>query len=213
MDNQIIETAGQFIMTHYAWRHVIIAVGILLQGEITMLLSMYLVVTGHLTIGSFLFAAGMSVFVYENFFYFLGRYFNDSRFGRFIERKIPHYARVEFHVNKNATLLLILSRFVAYMNIAMLTLSGWTKMSWVKFSKTRLIANALWLGGNSIVYFLIASGFIVLQGVDLFRNLQIVVVVIILIIIFGTKHFLKSFIKKEAAAEETAEKIGGQIIK
>ncbi len=211
VDNYLFDVLGQFILNHYAWRHFIIALGVLIQGEITLLISMYLILNKYLGWGGFLLAVGISLFVYETFFYFLGRYLKDTPLGLKIEKKIPHYAKVQFHIHNNATTFLILSKFVVYLNLAILILSGWAKVSFAKFLKHRLTANAIWLLLNSVIYLLIASGFNLLRSAKIIHQLELVVVGIILLIIFGSKRLLKNLIKEEAVIEEKAEVIGEKV--
>jgi len=211
MDNYLFDVLGQFILNHYAWRHFIIALGILIQGEITILIAMYLILNKYLGWGGFLVAVGISLFLYENFLYFLGRYLKDTPFGLKVEKKIPHYAKVQFHIHNSATVFLILSKFIVYLNLAVLILSGWMKMNFVKFLKHRLAANVIWLGGNSVIYLLIASGFNLLRTARIIHQFELIVVGLILVLIFGSKHLLKRLIEKEAVIEEKAETIGAKV--
>lgn len=204
----LLDIAGQFIMTHYAWRHLIIALGILIQGELTVLLSMYLILNNYLGWGGFFLSVAIGLFAYESFFYLLGKYFKDTALGKKIEKKIPHHAKMQFYLHKNATLFLILSKFVVYFNLAILLLSGWTKMSSAKFFKHRLVANAIWLGLNGFIYFFVASGYNLLSSQKILHRTELGVFAVIILIIFGSKYFLKRMIEKGAAIEEGARKIG-----
>ena len=204
----LLDVAGQFIIAHYEWRHLIIAMGILIQGELTVLLSMYLILNGYLGWGSFLLTAGISLFAYESFFYLLGKYFKDTALGKKIEKRIPQHAKMQFYLHKNATLFLILSKFVVYLNVAILLLSGWTKMSSAKFFKHRFAANAIWLGLNGFIFFFVASGYNLLRSQKILQRIELGVFAVILLIIFGSKYFLKKVMEKEAAIEERAKEIG-----
>jgi len=200
------------VLQHYAWRYFIIAAGMWVQHEITMVLSIYLVLHHYLGWFGFIVSILAGSFAYEASIYTFGRFAKGTAIGRFIERKIPRYEKLGFHLHKNSDVFLVLSRFVAYMSSGTVFLSGFTKMPVKRFARGRAIANILWfiiIGGASYLL-LTGYGFI---DPKLIHRFELVVLVLIVGIIIGSKHLAKKVIVKTIEVEERAEKLGEKIEK
>jgi len=203
-----LNEVGQLILTHYNWRYPIIALALLIHGEAAVIIAVYLILKSYLNWGGFILAAVFSFIGYETFFYFLGRFLKESRLALWFERKIPPKTRqhIERHLHEKAVLFLIASKFVIYLNVATLFLSGWIKMDFKKFFTHRVIANSVWFLGTTLTAYLILSGAKLVSFEN--RNLEFGAIIFILFIIFGSKHILKKLIAKEGEIEVVAEKLG-----
>ena len=208
----LLGSASQFILHYYPLRYLIIGVGSFVQGEITVLISVYLVLRGDLNLGGFLLAIFLGNLIYEGVLYSLGRFLKGTPLGTKLEKKIPQHAKMQFYLHKNAALFLTISKFVVYFNSAVLILSGWTRMAFPKLFKTRFAANSIWLGVNLIISYFAASG-INLISKEKLRGLEIGILLVFFVLIFGSKHILKKIMIKEAEIEEKATKIGERIEK
>lgn len=204
----LLDILGQWVINHYSWRHVIIALGILIQGEITVLISVYLILNNYLGWGGFLLSIAIGLFVYEVFFYVLGRSLKDTPLGLWLEKKIPFNEKIHYYLNHHIDKFLVLSKFVVYVNVGVIFLSGWMKYRFKSFIKNRVIANTIWLT-------VITTGaFFVIGGLSLLRLRQMeIAILVLLILIFGSKHLLKKFLGKEIAIEKRVEKIGEAVEK
>lgn len=204
----LLDVLGQWVINNYSWRHVIIALGILIQGEITVLISVYLILNNYLGWGGFLLSIAIGLFVYEGFFYVLGRSLKDTPFGLRLEKKIPFNEKIHYYLNNHIDKFLILSKFIVYVNVGVIFLSGWMKYRFKSFIKNRIIANTIWLT-------VITTGaFFVIGGLSLLRLRQMeIAILILLVLIFSWKHLLKKFLGKEIAIEKRAEKIGEAVEK
>ena len=204
----LLDILGQWVINHYAWRHLIIAAGIFIQGEITILIGVYLILNKYLGWGGFLLAIGVGLLFYESFFYMLGRVLKDTPFGLRLERKIPYHAKARFLLHNHADKFLIISRFLAYVNVGAIFLSGWIKIDLKKFLVHRITANVIWVSA------VMGGAFFVVGGLGLLRLRQMeIAIVIILVLIFGGKHLLKKILGKEAVIENKAKEIGDAIDK
>ena len=209
----LLENLGNFVLDHYAWRHVLIAAGMFVQWEVTLVLSMYLIVNGYLGWGGFIVAIVIGVTAYETTLYSIGRILKDTKLGNFIRRKIPNHEKLERTLREHATALLFLSKFVAYLNTAVVVLSGWTHMPIRKFAKVRAAASFFWFTVFGTITYLGMSGYALIDHKKFLRNFEFVVVGIILFILFGSKWIAKKVLSRTTKLEERAEEIGKRIEK
>lgn len=190
-----------------------IAAGMFVQWEVTLVLSMYLIVNGYLGWGGFIVAIIIGVTAYETMLYSIGRLLKDTRLGNFIRRKIPNHEKLERALREHATTLLFLSKFVAYLNTAVVVLSGWTRMPIRKFAKVRAAASIFWFLILGTITYLAMSGYMLIDQKKFLRNFELVVVGIILFILFGSKWIAKKVLWKTTKLEERAEEIGKKLEK
>lgn len=206
----LLEGLGNFIIAHYEWRHFLIAAGMFIQWEVTLVLSMYLIVNGFLGWGGFIVAVALGTAAYESLLYWFGRLLGDTKFGAFIRRKIPHHDRLEHILQAHSNTLLFLSKFVAYLNSASVVLSGWIRMPFRKFVKIRSLANVFWfLVLGTITYFFV-SGYKLLDHEKIFRNFELAAIGVTILVIIGSKRIAKKFLWQKTLAEEKLEKIEGK---
>lgn len=206
----LLENLGNFILAHYEWRHFLIAAGMFIQWEVTLVLSMYLIVNGFLGWGGFVIAIALGTAAYESLFYWFGRALGDTRFGRFIRRKIPQSERLEHILSAHANTLLFLSKFVAYLNSASILLSGWVRLPFRKFVKIRALANIFWFIVLGTITYFFVSGYKLIGYEKIFRNFELVAIAIIVLIIIGSKRIAKKFLWKKTILEEELEKVEGK---
>ena len=197
---------NDWVIDHYLWRHLIVGLGILVQGEITVMLSLYLILQNNLSWLGFLIPSGVSIFLYETFLYAVGWHLKDSRLGAWIDKKIPHSAKLQFSLHKDASKYLTFSKFVSYFNIAILILSGWARLRFGNFLKHRLIANTIWLITLITLAYAVVGGL----GHLILKKMEIGVLFAI-IFIFGAKHLIRKMLNKEANLEEEAKGIGTKV--
>lgn len=209
----ILENLGSFVLDHYAWRHVIIAAGMFVQWEVTLVLSMYLIVNGYLGWGGFIMAIIIGVTAYETTLYSIGRFAKNGPVGRFIKRKIPNHEKLERSLRGHATMLLFLSKFVMYLNSAVVILSGWTKLPVKKFVRVRALANIFWFLVLGTITYLAMSGYMLIDHKKFLRNFEIFIILLIILMLFGSKRIMKRLLFKTTEMEEKAEALGKNLEK
>lgn len=206
--SNLLDLLGHWVLQYYGWRYLIIGLWLAVQEESAIVVSVYLLTNHYLGWPAFFVTLAFTFFIYEMFFYLSGRYIRDTRLGRYIEGKIPNYAKIQFQLHKNANVFLFLSRFVIYLNTGVLFLSGWAGIGFKKLLKIRIAANVVWFS------FLISLSYFSLTTTDavIAHQAEIGVIVFLIIIIVAQKFF-KGILLKDVAIEETAEKIGEAIEK
>ncbi|KKU98983.1 MAG: hypothetical protein UY32_C0009G0012 [Candidatus Jorgensenbacteria bacterium GW2011_GWC1_48_8] len=202
----LLENLGEWILNNYSLRHLILAVGVVVQGEITILIAVYLILRNYLGWGGFLLAIGIGLLVYEAFFYILGRMLQDTERGLRLKEKILRRPMMRVFLHNHADKFLVLSKFIVYVNVGVIMLSGLMNISAARFIRGRLAANVLWAGS------MVAGSFLILSGLTLLKLHQIEIAMLVLLVaIFGFKHLVKKIIGKEVRIEEKAETLGEKI--
>lgn len=202
----LLENLGEWILTHYSLRHLIFALGVVIQGEITILIGVYLILKNYLGWGGFILAIGIGLIVYEAFFYTIGRLLQDTERGTRLKNKILSRPRMHAFLHNHADKFLVLSKFIVYINVGVIMLSGLMNVTLKRFVKGRLAANVLWAGS------MIAGSYLILSGLTLLKLHEVeFVMLVLLVFIFGFKHLVTKIIGKEVEIEEKAETIGEKI--
>ncbi len=204
----LLENLGEWILNNYSWRHLIFALGVVIQGEITILIGIYLILKNYLGWGGFLLAIGGGLLVYEAFFYTLGRLLQDTARGLRLKDKILSRPRMHMFLHNHADKFLVLSKFIVYINVGVIMLSGLMNISVKRFVKGRVTANVLWASS------MIAGSYLILSGLTLLKLHQVeFAMLVLLLMVFGFKHLVTKVIGKGAEIEKKAEALGEKISK
>ena len=208
-----LDNLGQIVLTHQAWSHYLIALGILIQGELTVLVSVYLVLSGSLGWFDFLIPAFLGILIGDYLLYFLGRIFRNTRFGWRMYKRLKQNKTTQFYtyyVSKNLKKIIILSKFLIGTNFIALLAVGWTKVKFSKFFKAHLIAVVTWLAGVTFVAYFLAGGVYLLKAEKVFRQVEIGIGVVLLIMI-GGEIILKKTLGKALSFESKAKELGEKL--
>ncbi len=198
-----LDNLGQLVLTHQAWSHYLIAIGILLQGEITVLVSVYLVINGSLGFGDFIIPAFIGIMIGDYALYFMGRFFRGTRFGWRMYKKLKQNKNAQFYtyyVSQNLKKIIILSKFLIGANFLTLLAVGWTRVKIGKFFRSHILAVISWLSGVTIVSYFLAGGLYLLKAEKVFKQVEIGIVVGMAAIILA-EYLLKKFLGKKVKFE------------
>lgn len=205
-----LEYASSWILQNPSWTDLIIGGGIILQGELTILLSVYLIINESITWWQFITVALLTLIVGESMVYFFGRILRNTRFGWKYYKKIKANKKIQsytYYLKTNMGKLLILAKFLPATNFMILGLIGWSKTKFGKFIKAYIISVVIWFGSMTAVAYFFMSGLHYLRSAKIFREVEIGIVIIFILIFFGEQILRKTF-RKYAAIEEKAELIG-----
>lgn len=197
MDN-LIEQLGLWVVNNPAWTKFIISAGIIIQGEITVLLSLFLVVQKSLTFWEFATTALIALFVGEICVYFLGKALRNTRFGWRIYRKIKGKRKIQlytYYLRQNTWRVFITAKFIPGLNLIMLLLLGWTKITFKKFIKIHIPIALFWFAVTSTAAYFINSGLHYLRTEKIFENIEYIILGII-ILFFLLEYVAKKLIFK-----------------
>lgn len=209
MDN-LIEQISSWILQNPSWTDLIIGGGILLQGELTILLSVYLVINKSISWTQFLSVALGTLIVGESLVYFLGKIIRHTRFGWKYYKKIKSNKRMQaytYYLKTNMSKLLIISKFIPATNFVILGLIGWSKTKFRVFLKSYLISAFIWFATMTLMSYMFMSGLHYLRSAKIFREVEIGIILIFIVILFGEQIVRKVF-RKYASVEEKAGLIG-----
>lgn len=212
VDISLMDNLSEFVLNYPSWSHVILALGIVLQGELTVLLSMYLIANGDLTWFGFIAVSFVAFFIAETFLYFLGRYLKDTKTGEWLKRKIPYGEKIENYIQNNAVKVIVIAKFIIGSTIIVMFLTGWSQIKFKEFIKAQILSVAVWLPPISVLAYGLVYGLWYLKSTKVFSRVEIGIA-IIAIIMLGGEYILKKIFKAGISLEEKAEKFGKTIEK
>ena len=207
----LLDNLGALVVQHPAWSQWIIAAGTLLQGEIAVLVCVFLVVNHSLTWTEFIVPSLGALIFGDISLYVIGRLLRNTRIGWRFYKKHKNNRRTQlylYYVRENVQKLLIASKFLFGANIISILAISWSKVKFPKFLKSQLTGALLWFFLMTGVAYSFASGLTLLKSEKIFQQIEIGIAVVILII-FGGEYFLRKFIRKMFGfGKEETEKMG-----
>ena len=193
MGNLIAVITG-WMASYPALKFGIVGLLTVVQGESGVILGTLLIRSGRLGWMTFFLITALALLLYESGIYGLGRFLRDTPLGKKIEKKIKRHEKIEEALKGNSARLLIISRFIIYFGLAVVFLSGWTRMPYKQFIKMRVIGIALWL----IVWTFIFQTLALALGVEkkvLAEDIIIGIVVVIVMMVGMRKVVGKAVVK------------------
>jgi|GEM_PF-909654 membrane protein DedA with SNARE-associated domain len=211
----LLDGLGQLVMQYPAWSHAILGAGIILQGEVTIFVAVYLIINGNLTWPDFVMVTLGTLFVAEIFVYVLARVMRNTRFGWKYYKKLKPNKRIQHYIlylKTNMKKLLIAAKFLPGTNLVILLLAGWSKVRFGEFFRSYFTSVILWFFSMSAIAYFLMSGLHYLNSRKIFKQVEIVIAIIVVLIIFG-ENILRKMFRKIASLEEKAESIGDLVEK
>ena len=190
----ILSNTSALVTQYPAWSHWIIAVAILIQGEITVLVSVFLIANQRLSWNDFIIPALSSLIFGDLVLFWGGKALRNTRIGWRWYRKIKHNRRAQFYfyyVKENVNKLMIISKFLVGANIFAVLAVSWSKIGFGKFMKSQLMSVILWFTSATAVAYFLASGFSLLVSEKIFQKIEIGAIIGMILIFFVGEHFLK----------------------
>ncbi len=213
--NNIADALAELVRQYPAWTDGLLGLGIIIQGEITLFLAMFLVVSGALPWREFFIATLGTLVVGELVVFSAGRLIRHTRLGWRWYRKMKPNRRIQYYshyLRENLVKLFVISHFLVGVNFIVLVLTGWSKTSFGKFLKSYLAGLLAWFGTMTLIAYSLMTGLSYLRSTKMFRQIEIGVVVVILLVFSGEALFRK-FLKGKFAMEEKAKDIGATLEK
>jgi membrane protein DedA with SNARE-associated domain len=190
---------GALVTQYPAWSHWIIAVAILIQGEVVVLVSVFLVASHTLSWYDYIVPAISSLIFGDILLFWVGKILRNTRIGWRWYRKIKHNRRAQFYfyyVKENVNKLMIISKFLVGANVFAVLAVSWSKTGFGKFLKSQLTSVMLWFVSATAIAYFLASGFSLLVSEKIFQQVEIGAVVGMILIFFVGEHFLKKKVDK-----------------
>lgn len=194
----VLDNLGELVLQYPQWSHWIIAFAILFQGEVVVLVSVFLIVSGSLTWGGFIIPAVSSLIIGDALLYLLGRMIRNTRLGWKWYLKMKHSRRVQFYmyyVKENLNKLMIISKFLVAANLFAVLAVSWSKVGFGKFMKSQFTSVMLWFFSATAVAYFFASGFSYLRSEKVFRQVEFGIAAAMILILVG-EHFLKKRLER-----------------
>lgn len=212
MDN-LVEHVGNWILQNPSWTDAILAIGIIIQGELTILLSVFLAINKNIGWDRFVIVTLGTLILGESFVFIVGKALRNTRFGWKLYRKNKGNKRIQtytYYLKKNMGKLAIIAKFLPATNLAILLLMGWSRTKFREFLKVYIPAVVLWFASMTVVAYFFMSGLHYLRSTKILRNVEIGIVIVFILIFFG-ESILRKLLGKYASIEGKAEEIGNII--
>lgn len=201
--NNLSASIASFATLYPFLKYIIVGLITVIQGEVGIILSIFLF--SHDRFGWLVFfgVALVTVVLYEVSVYCLGRALRGTKLGQKIESKIKNHEKIEKFLNENGNSHIIaLSKFVIYFSLAIVFLSGWTKMSFRRFIKLRLLGIVLWFIIMTTLLYALVSIFGMIAGEKLIKYLEEFVLATVLVFIILSR-FVGKLIEKKIFAKDS----------
>lgn len=206
MSNLLAHVTG-WILLNPSWTDLILAAGILVQGELTILLAVFLIVNRSLTWGQFIGTTLPALFIGEIAVYVLGRILRTTRFGwRFHKRKKKSRRNqfYTYHLKRHMGKLFFVGKFIPATNFIMIFLTGWTRTKFGEFLKAYTKSALFWFASITLVSYFLMSGLSLLHTERVVRDVEIGIA-IVFVLIFGVEQLLRYLFKKYSYKEDLPE--------
>lgn len=190
--NGFIDTVGAWAINHETLRHLFVAVAIIIQGELGTFVSVTLVLEKYLTWTGFFLSALGGILLYDSFLFSIGKALKNKPLGKRWENKIRHNTKINRYLKNNLSYLLIVARFLMYINIGAMVLAGLMDMKTKEFFKNRFLADILWISVLATGSYLIISGLTLLK----LRHFEIAIGLFLVAALAG-HTLLRKFLAKE----------------
>lgn len=196
------------------WTYFTIFFSVIIIGNVASFLTFWLAFFGYfgpwgiiLTATTILIADIFS----DLFFYSLGRYLRNTRFGNFLKNRFSRIKRVRDYVNEDTVKWIFLAKFVSSTNAPFVFLSGWAKVDFKKFFRISIFAILNWLCIILAITYILKTSFSPIASIAIFKSLEILLS--IGIILFLIANFIIGRLFKKGIGKIWSEKAAGFVTK
>ena len=193
--SKILAAVGGLLAAYPILKFLLVAVAVIVHGETGIVLFIYFAGGSRFGWLTFFLAAFTALVIAETFTYFLGYFLRGTAFGKRLEGRIKNHDKIEKYLRHNSARLMILSKFVIYLSLGVVFLSGWTRVGFRRFLKLRLAAIFIWLIFMSLIIYGLTSVFGALGSGTIFRRIEAGIAVAI-IIVLAIEFIFKGKIEK-----------------
>ncbi len=135
-----------FVATNPNIVYLILFGGMFIEGEIFFITASIFAIQGYLSLTNIVLISLVGVILGDITWYYMGRFFKDSRLGVWLSRKTKGYER---WMNENFLSrywkMAFFSKFLYYVNRFVPLMAGWQKMEFKKFFKIHIGAAVAWV--------------------------------------------------------------------
>lgn len=214
MDN-LLDNFGYFISAYPTWRFFIIAIAAIIQGELAVILSLYLIKAGALTWPIFIGASLGGICLAESLLYFSGKIIRNTRFGWRWYYKIRNNKRFQIYtyfLKTNMTKLFIVAKFIPATNFIIIFLTGWSKTKVGQFFKAYFLSVLIWFAGITVIAYPFTSGLFYLRSAKIFREVELGIILLFAFIL-AIEYFFRRFLRRLSTIIEKSSTIGAIVEK
>ncbi len=209
--SNLLDSIGFLISQYPALKYLFLTGGMIIQGELAILIFVYLILNQTISWTDFLIGGLLGLFLAENLFFLLARLIRKTRFGWRIYRKLKpkkHLNIYFYYLKKHLSKLFILAKFLPGTNLMLLFFAGWLKTKFTQFLKSYLTGLLIWFSTMTLISYSVGSGLYYLKTSKIFHQIEIIIIFILLIILifeFSAKRIIDKLLKIQEKIKDFEE--------
>lgn len=204
--SNILTAVSDFAALYPHFIYLIIFFGSFIQGETTILFSVFLVQEGRIPWPSYISLMFTGVILNEIAIYYVAGWLRRTRFGQRFHEKIPYHDGIEKYLRKNSFQVIMLSKVILGASFIVIFLSGWVKTRFKYFLRHILIAAFFWLATFSVLAHVLISQLSYLKSSHTFRQIEIIIGIVVVFVIL-VKYLSRRFFRKKLLHEEESDEV------
>jgi membrane protein DedA with SNARE-associated domain len=211
----LLDSFGYFILAYPTWRFFILATGAVIQGELTIIFSLYLIHNGFLNWSVFVTAVLGGILFTESVLFFIAKIVRQTRLGWRWYYKIRDNRRLQIYtyfLKTNLTKLLTITKFIPATNFIIIFLAGWSKTKFKHFFKAYLLSIFIWFASILIIAYPFTLGLYYFRLTKIFREAELGII-LLFIFILAIEYFFRRFLRRLSTIAEKSANFGEEVEK
>lgn len=176
--------------------YVLLFVGMIVEGEITLLAAIFLTQTGHMQLPYVLLIAFVGMVIGDTLWYWFGHFLDRFLFARKILNGIM--PALDKQLRRRPALSIFIAKFIYFLHRIVLIRVRPCGISYTQFIKADLIAITAWVAASTALGVLFAASFSLLKSYIKYAEIGLLFAVLTLAI---GEHYLGSYYRKRLVRE------------
>lgn len=193
--NPVSEVVG-YILAHEALLYPLIALVIMIQGEIAILTSLYLIRLGHLAWSWFIIIALVAIVIEETAIFLAGALLGKTTFGKKLITKVPFNQKIHAFLHGNIFHSLCVAKFM-WISRLIVFWFGHSGLNTRKFLKNDIPSVIIWLATITAICYVLLSVFGAVDEETALHRIELSLPVL-LIVIFLIELLIRRLFRKRA---------------
>ncbi|MFB6212681.1 MAG: DedA family protein [Candidatus Magasanikbacteria bacterium] len=195
-----LNSAGQLLIDFPVISSLFLGAIFIIRGEISTLLTVYLISQDYLGWARFIAIALVSIILGDILLYYIGKFSRNTKFSSFVEKKFDITTKLEKYIKENTAWTLFLTKYTMGLGSVAAVLSGWSEIKFRKFFWLNSLSITVWLG----VMTALSSVFINILGLfkakSTYESVGFVLAIIV-IGIFALEYSIEKYFTKSSEAK------------
>lgn len=176
-----IHLLTRLVENHQILAYVLIFLGLIFEGEFTLISAGILIYLGALNLPLTIFLVLVGSFIKTFYSYYLGKFihkkWNHTKFFKYIERRVYYFLP---NFQQKPFWSIFISKFIMWLNFSVLIFSGYSKINFKTYLKAEALSTVIWVPTLLILgYFFSYTALRISRGIG-----EFLLVILILFMVF-----------------------------